>query len=120
MSALQSKALVGTRPAKMQKRGRRVNVRIAAVATVWLALAITLGLAFTVGELVHATWLVIMTLAALLSPLAVIAFNRVHAKVDQLALSRTGPSPAVSTTIANTPAQGATAEPSRANASRSH
>jgi hypothetical protein len=84
MSETPTKALAHTRPA--EPRGRRVHVRIAAVATVWLALAITLGLAFTVGELVHTTWLVIMTLAALLSPLAVIAFDRVHAKVEQLAL----------------------------------
>lgn len=84
------KQLAQARSDHSRQLKRRAGIRAGGVLVFWAVLAVFIGLSMSVGELVHAGWLMIMGVAAFLSPAAIVVLRRIklNYEADRVALAQ--------------------------------
>ena len=81
------KALALARDATQRQLRRWFEVRSAVIVAIWIAVSVVLGVGMSAGALVHAGWLTIMSIALLLSPLALVGLRRANTQFKEARLA---------------------------------
>lgn len=78
MTPQHPKALARQRDAKLESVGRRAAAARGGIIAAWLLISAVMGFAMSAGSLVHASWLAMMMVATLLSPIVYILLRSVN------------------------------------------